>query len=333
MNAINLVHGGIMVNYRCNASCRHCLYACSPTRRQGYVTEEKFSKICDLLILGKIESVHIGGGEPFLDFKGLLNIVRILAQSGIPLDYIETNAFWAHSESCNKQIKILKDLDVRALCISVDPFHAEYVPWGNAVDLAAVCEDAGMDYFLWKQEFIKPLSRLDRKRTHTRQEMEFTLSAGYIGSTASAYRIQLGGRAVNIDEEFRPRKPLTELLNSEPCSCLTSTSHFHADLDGYFIPPGCTGLRLPLQEFIDGTWKENTGKTGSRLKYPIYSALYNGGIAALYRLAVPQGFAADNKGYPSKCNLCFHIREFLAGKGFAELDEDFYTEALKYYWA
>jgi hypothetical protein len=39
----------------------------------------------------------------------------------------------------------------------------------------------------------------------------------------------------------------------------------------------------------------------------------------------------DEKGYPSKCNLCFHIRKFLAPKGFPELDEDFYNEALKYY--
>ncbi|MDR1574861.1 MAG: hypothetical protein LBS37_02540 [Treponema sp.] len=58
-----------MVNYRCTAACRHCLYACSPTRRAGYLSREVMREICRLLRKGGIGSVHIGGGEPFLDFE------------------------------------------------------------------------------------------------------------------------------------------------------------------------------------------------------------------------------------------------------------------------
>jgi hypothetical protein len=100
-----------------------------------------------------------------------------------------------------------------------------------------------------------------------------------------------------------------------------NTGHFHVDLEGWFIPPGCTGLRIPLTEAVDGI------PPG---KYPLFEALYEGGVTALFDLAARRGFVPE-KTYPSRCNLCFRIRAFLAGKGFAELDGNHYDESLKYY--
>jgi hypothetical protein len=146
-----------------------------------------------------------------------------------------------------------------------------------------------------------------------------------VRKTASAYGISLGGRATNIEEEYNNRKPLKSLLDNgfnEPCNRLLSTGHFHVDMDGYFIPPGCTGLRLPLNELLAGVESSS---------YPVFDALYSGGIAALFELAKQHGFVPDNNGYVSKCNLCFHIRNYLASLDFPELDKDHYAEALKYY--
>ena len=310
------------MNYRCNAACRHCLYACSPSRTPGYVSKEKMQDICRFLNKGRIGSVHIGGGEPFLDFQGLIMVIRELARAGIALDYIETNAFWALGPSCDEYLTVLKQEGVGALCISVDPFHAEYVAWSCPLSLARSCEKQGMGYFLWKQDFVKQLSRLDNKKRHTRQEIEAALSSDYVSNTARAYGIRLGGRALNIEEEYGFGKPAVEVLDESPCKGLLSTGHFHVDLDAYFIPPGCTGLRLPLEELLEGT---------ERGRYPVYEALNSNGISGLYNFALKRGFSEDKKGYPSKCNLCFHIRKFLAPQGFAELDEDFYSESLKYY--
>jgi hypothetical protein len=311
-----------MVNYRCNAVCRHCLYACSPSRHAGYVSKDKIREISRLLIKGQIGSVHIGGGEPFLDFQSLQMVIRDLAEAGITLDYIETNAFWAHNKECEEYLAILNREGVRALCISIDPFHAEYVPWEYPLSLAHSCEKQGMGFFLWKQDFIKILSRLDRKKRHSREEIEAALSPDYLTKMAKAYGIRLGGRAANIEEEYGRPRPVAELLDESPCKDLLSSGHFHVDLEGFFIPPGCTGLRLPLGELLDGTEEG---------KYPIFETLYSRGITGLYHFARQYGFSESEKGYSSKCNLCFHIREFLGPKGFAELDEDFYVEALKYY--
>jgi hypothetical protein len=316
-----------MVNYRCNAACRHCLYACSPTREAGYITLEMTRKVCRLLRAGRCRSVHIGGGEPFLDFDGLVMVVQELNSAGIQLEYVETNGFWASMPDAPERLRRLLAVGVDTLCISLDPFHAEYVAYSKPLRLARLCDEAGMNYFLWKEQFLSPLSRLEADKSHSRAEMEARLSPAYIRDTARAYGIRLGGRAVNIERAYGQSFLCNELADDKPCSDLLSTNHFHVDLHGYFIPSGCTGLRLPLAELIAGI------PDG---RYPAFEALYQGGVTALLRLARERGedaqlpFAPDEAGYPSKCNLCFHLRRYLAQYEFAELDAEHYEESLKY---
>jgi hypothetical protein len=280
-------------------------------------------KICKLLRKGGCRSVHIGGGEPFLNFEGLLIMIRALNRAGINLDYIETNAYWVINNSDQKKpeeyIKRLLSQGCDTLCISIDPYHAEYVPYGAPLALAKLCEKTGMGYFLWKQEFLQTLSALDPAKTHSRADMEKTISKDYVHKTAKVYGIGYGGRAVNIEKEFNVPLPVESLITeSIPCQNLLSTGHFHVDMDCFFIPPRCTGIRIPLSEALDGIPKG---------KYPVFEALYYGGVSALLELALQHGFTQGN--YPSKCSLCFFLRSFLCNKGFAELDEKHFEEAMK----
>ena len=322
-----LYHCGIMVNYQCNASCRHCLYACSPSRNPGYINENTAEKVCYILRKGGCRSVHIGGGEPFLDFEGLIMMIRALKKNGIILDYIETNAYWAAEDSreAKEKLKRLLAEGADTLCISIDPFHAEYVPCSAPLTLAKLCEDSSnlrMNYFLWRQEFLSVLSRLDPQKAHSRSDMEKELSKDYILKTARQYGIDYGGRAVCIEEEYNAFFPAENFnADNSPCKKLLSTGHFHVDKDVYFIPPGCTGIRIPLSQAVNGIPEG---------KYFAFEALYNGGIYALMKLAVRNGFSPDNAGYSSKCGLCFHLRSFLSGKGFEELDKNHYEESVKY---
>jgi hypothetical protein len=212
---------------------------------------------------------------------------------------------------------------VNTLCISMDPYHAEYIPWGAPLALAELCKETSMGYFLWKQEFLPILSRLEPQKTHSRREMEKIISADYVHETARIYDIGFGGRAVNIEREFNSLKPIDSLVTEKsPCRNLLSTGHFHVDMDCNFIPPRCTGIQIPLADIIDGI------PPG---KYPAFEALYEGGICDLMELAVQYGFSPDSSGYPSKCSLCFYLRSFLSEKGFKELDLNHYEEALKHY--
>jgi hypothetical protein len=256
--------------------------------------------------------------------------VRKLKNSNITLEYIETNAYWLvetpNENVCIEKIKRLLAEGADTLCISIDPYHAEYVPYGAPLALAKLCEKIGMNYFLWKQEFLPFLFPLDLSKTYTRADLEKALSRDYIHITAKRYGIGYGGRAINIESEFNiPRSVKNFSDDSTPCRNLLSTSHFHVDMNGYFIPPHCTGIHSPLSEAIDGI---------PASKYLAFEALYSGGISALLSLAQKHGFVSDStavSGYPSKCNLCFHLRSFLAEEGFPELDKNHYEEALKYY--
>ena len=159
---VKLQHGGIMPNYRCTAACRHCLYACSPTRTGGYITKETAETVSGLLREGGCRSVHIGGGEPFLDFDGLIVLIDTLNKSGISVEYIGTNASWAADRhKTESRLRELMLAGADTLCISYDPFHAEYIPVGLPVNLARICRETGFGYFIrlcQLSELLQPCS-------------------------------------------------------------------------------------------------------------------------------------------------------------------------------
>ena len=317
-----LHHGGIMTNYRCTAACRHCLYACSPGRTDGYITEATAESVAALLKTAGCRSVHIGGGEPFLDFDGLVKLVRILSNERISVEYIETNAFWASDiERSKKYLQELMCAGADAFCISVDPFHAEYVPLELPLLLAETCRSVGFGYFLWQDRFLPAMSRLDKRKIHSREEMEKLISPRYILETAKSYGLSLGGRAINIEAEYSTNKPVSEIVNNHPCRSLVSGGHFHVDMYGRYIPPGCTGIAIPLNEAVDGI-------PGG--KYPVYEALLSSGTEGLLNYATQKGFTPNKEGYPSTCTFCFHIRHWLTENAPSpELDPEHYMEALK----
>ncbi len=316
----HLGNGGIMANYKCSAACRHCLYACSPSRTGGYMTPETMREVLPLMRLAGCYSAHIGGGEPFLHFEGLLTLTNEMRRAGIAVDYIETNASWFNAGAA-AQLDALA-ADHHTLCISIDPFHAEYIPTQKPLALAAACDDAGVQYFLWQQQFLPQLRHAGVNDKQSRAQLESALGHDYIIHTAEHYGITMGGRAVNIGHEFYHKKDIASLLDGKPCSRVTSTDHYHIDMYGRFIPPGCTGIAVPLTDALDGT----SGR------YIVWESLSRGGVRALYDLATAEGYTAQAGGYTSKCDFCFDMRCWLAQTGdYPELDAEHYQESLKHY--
>jgi len=280
-------------------------------------------KVCATLREGDCRSIHIGGGEPFLDFDGLVDLIKIAHVHDISVEYIETNAYWAKDEKLVKsRLEALANAGADTFCISVDPFHAEYVPYGAPLQMAKWCREFGFGYFLWQERFLSSMRDLNSANIHDRAALEQGISRSYIKDTARAYGLSYGGRAINIAEEYSQNKPIGEIVSDEPCRGLLSTDHFHVDMYGRFIPPGCTGLAIPLEEAVNGIPSS---------KYPAFEALLTGGVAALLSLAQDNGFKPRAEGYhPSRCILCFHIRHFLSNK-YAELDAEHYEESFMYY--
>jgi hypothetical protein len=241
------------------------------------------------------------------------------------VEYIETNAYWCDNRSSiAERLKALTKAGADTLCISFDPYHAEYVPYRKPLLLAEVCRHEHFGYFLWQDRYARMLTRLDADKAHDRETMEREASPDYIWETALSYGLGFGGRAINIEAEYKEGKPLEEVVNGNPCRSLLSGGHFHVDMYGRYIPPGCTGIAIALSEAVRGIPPN---------KYPAFEALTSGGVGGLLKYAKERGFfMGDDSEFPSSCALCFFIRHWLSEKGGCpELDREHYKESLLYY--
>jgi hypothetical protein len=196
------------------------------------------------------------------------------------------------------------------------------VPYALPLKLAEICRQNKFGYFLWQERFLPMLTGTAADRTHKRSDLEKSISPDYIYETAESYGLGFGGRALNIEFEYSRPRPLANIINAKPCKNLTSTSHFHVDLHGKFIPPGCTGMEIPLETALNGI---------DEATYPVFSALYNGGIASLLELAKSKGFVPEEE-YTSTCALCFFACKWLSeNTDFPELNPEHYVASLSYY--
>ena len=171
--------GGLITNYSCTSSCRHCLYRCSPKRSKDYITPERTEKNLAAVKGNGCRSVHIGGGEPFVKPGALKECLRAFRGSGVGIDYIETNASWvgtgagaadsaadttgagAAALRPEALLEELLDLGADTLLISISPFHNEYVPYAKTERLIRACRSAGMGIFPWVEGFIGDLAAFD----------------------------------------------------------------------------------------------------------------------------------------------------------------------------
>ena len=298
------VYSGIITNYNCTAECKHCMFASSPSCKKDYMTKQTADETEKLLAQAGTLSVHIGGGEPFLDFDGLCLVIQALNRYGVGIDYIETNGFWARNEdAARRKIEVLKRLGIYTVMVSVDPFHVEYVPLELPLKLCSLLDEYGMEYFIWQQKFLKRLMALDITKTHTKEELAAALGRDYITDTAKEYGLGINGRALAFAESMYEKRHFAYFATDEKCPSLTHPHHCHLDLYGNAIPSRCTGICAKAADYLEGNIEKN--------KYPVLSRLISGGTRQLYEYAREKGFSPKSDGYPTRCAFCFDMRLYL----------------------
>jgi hypothetical protein len=286
-----------MTTYACTARCAHCLYCSSPRANSGFMTAETADDIARTLRHMGVRSMHIGGGEPFMHRPSLHAAINAMTENGLDVDYIETNAFWYRDDA--SAMELVRELGA-PIMVSVDPFHAEFVPPEKPLALAAAMEEARWPHFIWQEKFIRRIVPLCRGRRLTRAELREGLGEDYMAETARSYGVSVNGRALGIARSIYAPRPAEELLDGESCG-LTRGMHCHIDLYGNYIPPFCPGLALNIHdlEVVDPE------------KYPVFTRLERGGVRALWNYARESGFEPDPDGYITKCDLCIKIRAWL----------------------
>ncbi len=296
--------GGLITNYYCSSQCGHCLYGCSPKWPKEYITKEKAKSNFRLIKSLGCYSVHIGGGEPFLNVNGLEKVLIAAKEENMQIDYIETNSSWFTSEvSAVDILRKLKKAGLRTLLISMSPFHNEHIPFRKVKEVISICRKTGVSVFPWIQEFYPELAMFDVNKKHTLNEFKEKFGEEYIENIPMRYWIHFGGRAIQTYKEIYPLKSLGEILNSDlGCNELTDTSHFHTDLFGNYIPGLCSGISIKMYDL---------GVPLNENEYPIITTLYNNGVKGFLETAgAKSGFNPD-KEYFNKCHLCFDIRKYL----------------------
>jgi|LSQX01.2.fsa_nt_gb uncharacterized Fe-S cluster-containing radical SAM superfamily protein len=297
-------YSGIITNYVCTAACRHCMFGSSPSCPKDFITADESERTAALLREAGTTSVHIGGGEPFMNFTALLTLIESLNRHNIAIDYIETNAFWAKDDSIvKKRLNELSKRGVKSVMISADPFHIEYVPLNRVINLARHLNEEGFDYFIWQERFLRRLLKLEHNRTYSRKELERILGKNYVADTAREYGVGMNGRALAIASEIYEKQPYKAFLSSPPCRDIMRPQHCHFDLYGNAVPAGCPGLSIDTRDYLNGNVPEK--------KYPAAALLKDKGVGALYSYAKERGFIPDEGGYPTKCAFCYALRSYL----------------------
>ena len=151
----HLISGGLITNYYCTSACKHCLYACSPHWKKEYITQEAAAEIMTTIRSLGCRSIHIGGGEPFLNFEGLLNVARVAQDIGMGIDYIETNSSWFKDEET--AISLLRQLQlcgVSQLLVSISPFHNEFIPFRKVKGVLNASRKCGLRWEVGMKGFM-----------------------------------------------------------------------------------------------------------------------------------------------------------------------------------
>jgi Radical SAM superfamily/4Fe-4S single cluster domain len=136
----------LVLTARCNASCTHCAKSYGPHRTEHLSQEAVLRLMDEAAAIDDGEELYfdLTGGEPFLDFERLVEIVTYGSQLGGGVSCV-TNAFWARADEVTRsKLTLLRDAGLTALSVSVSRFHQRYVPLERARRALVVAAELGI---------------------------------------------------------------------------------------------------------------------------------------------------------------------------------------------
>lgn len=300
-------YAGLMLTYRCTAACRFCYYSCSP-RAGGLMSVDTAIGAWEGLvrIAGHEAQVHITGGEPFLYFDRLTEILDQAQRSGLTgLDSVETNADWGKSETeISDKLKRLDSLGMNRLKISWDPFHEEFIDIQSVRRLLSVAQKVlGAQRVLVRwQRYLDFPSGIREK---TEQDKQIILH-----NALTSEPCRFTGRAGEALAQSAAGHPAEYFQNKTCRNALLSAKGVHIDPYGNVFNGQCSGIVIGTiaQNPLDTLWS-----TWQPDRDDFWHILYHQGPYGLLEEACRRGYVIHPK-YASKCHLCTDIRRFFFDK-------------------
>ena len=192
---------GLNLAARCNATCSHCCVASSP-RAEARLSVEQVDRIVDDLIAHPdVREVGITGGEPLLQAKRVLSLIKRVSAAGMKTN-LTTNGFWAITpERAARMIGDLESAGLSHLTISYDNFHAPYVKperIRNALDAAS-------------NSRIPTILNMCVSRSHDSLDLLKELGDSALCVKVTRFPVQQCGAGLSIPNEDLIVKPLDKL--------------------------------------------------------------------------------------------------------------------------
>lgn len=128
---------GLSITYHCNATCSHCYNASSPLREKKVLKWSDISREINFYAQVGVDEIGISGGEPFLFFNELEEIILGLIQNEMKRIVPITNGYWGKNKQlCEEYIKRLQKINFGKngkdqIKISLGEYHLNQ----NGVDL------------------------------------------------------------------------------------------------------------------------------------------------------------------------------------------------------
>jgi organic radical activating enzyme len=328
---------GLLLTYKCNAACEFCYYNCSP-KQNGLMPVDMAINAWQSLkeLAGNSAKIHITGGEPFLYWDRLVEILQEAKRQNLgPVDMIETNGFWAadpatarrlrtscghsgtYAETSEKiaveRLKLLDDLGMRRLKISCDPFHQEYVDIGpvkRLADIAGELLGAKRVLVRWEKYLDSPIKMKNINAAERNKRYVETLKD---------YPCRFTGRAAVKLAGLVAKETIEQIAQSNCKEAFLGAKGVHIDPYGNVFSGTCSGIiignvaQTPLAE-IWQKWQPSNDK--------VIETLFHFGPAKLLDEAVKLGYKPVERyaekparQWAGKCHLCANVRQFFFDKG------------------
>jgi MoaA/NifB/PqqE/SkfB family radical SAM enzyme len=300
-------YAGIMLTYKCSSACEFCYFNCSPAQ-DGLIPIKTAIEAWRGLkkLAGQNAKVHITGGEPFIYFEHLAELLAAARKENLgPVDQIETNAFWASDEKIIiERLKRLDGLGMHKLKISCDPFHQRYIDIECVKRLATVAESLlgpGRVLVRWQKYLENP--------TRPKELSPDRLKEIYI-SALREFPCRLTGRAASKLAPLIASTPLEDLAEQNCRSCFLGAKGVHIDPFGNVFNGTCSGIivgniqKNPLEQI----WQHFNPARDA-----FFETLFSLGPYGLVEKAVKSGYKKC-RFYAGYCHLCYEIRQFFFDK-------------------
>jgi organic radical activating enzyme len=139
---------GLIMTYKCQIECAHCLVDASPYRTEEISMQDAFSWIRQISQYrkGYVKILSLTGGEPFYNLEKLKKISSFAGRQGLLIS-VTTNAFWA--ETYEKAFETLRLFpEIKAITMSTDAYHLDFIPLERISNAILAAEDCGILYNL-----------------------------------------------------------------------------------------------------------------------------------------------------------------------------------------